>query len=191
MDFIPKPFPDIDIVKARIAKCIELSENRELIRHTERDRLTGLLNKDHFLRYVARLDQIYMGTTLDALAFDVNRFHSVNKHYGRQFGDLVLQRIGICLRSLAREVGGVSCREGGDTFLLYCPHREDIDTRLRAFKKNVFSDQEIENRVTLRIGVFADAQLVADAEDRFVRAKVAAEKVKEDPEALCGFYDLT
>ena len=46
MDFIPKPFPDIEIVKARIAKCIELSEDRELIRYTERDKLTGLLNRD-------------------------------------------------------------------------------------------------------------------------------------------------
>ena len=28
MDFIPKPYPDFEIVKARIAKCIELSEKR-------------------------------------------------------------------------------------------------------------------------------------------------------------------
>ena len=26
MDFIPKPYPDIEIVKARIEKCIALSE---------------------------------------------------------------------------------------------------------------------------------------------------------------------
>jgi CheY-like chemotaxis protein len=26
MDFIPKPYPDIEIVKARIEKCIELSK---------------------------------------------------------------------------------------------------------------------------------------------------------------------
>jgi diguanylate cyclase (GGDEF)-like protein len=50
MDFIPKPYPDIEIVKARIAKCIELSEDRELIRYTERDKLTGLLNIDDFYR---------------------------------------------------------------------------------------------------------------------------------------------
>ncbi len=37
MDFIPKPYPDIEIVKARIAKCIELSENRDLIRQTQRE----------------------------------------------------------------------------------------------------------------------------------------------------------
>lgn len=28
MDFIPQPFPDIEIVKARIAKCIAFSERR-------------------------------------------------------------------------------------------------------------------------------------------------------------------
>lgn len=28
MDFIPKPYPDIEIIKARIAKCIEVSGRR-------------------------------------------------------------------------------------------------------------------------------------------------------------------
>lgn len=28
MDFIPKPYPDIEIIKARIDKCIALSERR-------------------------------------------------------------------------------------------------------------------------------------------------------------------
>ena len=74
MDFIPKPYPDIEIVKARIAKCIELSEDRDLIRHTERDKLTGLLNRDYFFRYVSRLDQIYKDTTLDAVVCDVNQY---------------------------------------------------------------------------------------------------------------------
>jgi diguanylate cyclase (GGDEF)-like protein len=83
MDFIPKPFPDIEIVKARIAKCIELSEDRDLIRHTERDKLTGLLNKDYFFRYVSRLDHINKDTTLDAVVCDVNRFYAINQQYGR------------------------------------------------------------------------------------------------------------
>ena len=28
MDFIPKPYPDVEIVKARIARCIALTERR-------------------------------------------------------------------------------------------------------------------------------------------------------------------
>lgn len=125
MDFISKPYPDIDIVKARIAKCIELSENRDLIRRTERDKLTGLYNVDYFIRYVNLLDQQSKGAAFDAFACDVNRFHEINEQYGRQFGDLVLRSIGIGIKKLARKTGGIGCRKGGDTFLLYCPHRED------------------------------------------------------------------
>lgn len=36
MDFIPKPYPDIEIIKARISKCIRLSENRGLVRRRQR-----------------------------------------------------------------------------------------------------------------------------------------------------------
>ena len=37
MDFIPKPWPSIEIVKARIAKCIELAWNRDATRQPRRD----------------------------------------------------------------------------------------------------------------------------------------------------------
>ena len=188
MDFLPKPYPDIDIVKARISKCIELSEDRDLIRRTERDKLTGLLNKDYFFRYVNRLDHIYKGVSLDAVACDVNRFHSVNKQYGRQFGDLVLRSIGISLRKLARKTGGIGCREGGDTFLLYCPHQEDPEWVLKDFMADVFSVKDIENKVSLRFGVYPDAQLETDVEERFIRSKSAADSVKNDAQRICGFY---
>ena len=52
MDFIPKPYPKWEIVRARVNKCIELSEDREIIRATERDSLTSLFNIDYFRRYV-------------------------------------------------------------------------------------------------------------------------------------------
>ena len=85
MDFISKPFPNIDIVKARIAKCIELSETRDLIRHTERDKLTGLYHFDFFLRYVKRLDQQNKGIAYDAFVCNVNQFHALKEQYGSQF----------------------------------------------------------------------------------------------------------
>ncbi len=191
MDFIPKPFPDIEIVKARIAKCIELSEDRELIRYTERDKLTGLLNKDYFYRYVSRLDHIYRDTVLDAVVCDVNRFHAANKQYGRQFGDHVLRSIGNNIRKLARETGGIGCRQGGDTFLLYCPHQDDYERLFGGFSSDVFADEEIADKVRLRFGVFADARQEPDTEERFIRAKIAADRVKDDPQRICGFYDLS
>ena len=191
MDFIPKPYPDIEIVKARIAKCIELSEDRELIRYTERDKLTGLLNKEYFFRYVNRLDHLYKDATLDALVCDVSRFHALNKQYGRQFGDQVLRSIGDGLKKLARETGGIVCREAGDTFLLYCPSQEDYEQIFRDFLSEVFDGKEMADKVRLRFGVFTDARQEPDIEERFDRAKIAADRVKDDPEKVCGFYGLS
>ena len=187
MDFIPKPYPDIEIVKARIAKCIELSEDRDLIRHTERDKLTGLLNKEYFFRYVNRLDHIYRGTALDAVVCDINQYYSLNEKYGRQFCDLVLRSIGFNIRKLARRTGGIGCRQSSNTFLLYCPHQSDYEQLLSDFLKDVFADRDTANKVNLRFGVFADAQREADIEERFVRAREAADSVKGDPERICGF----
>lgn len=190
MDFIPKPFPDIDIVKARISKCIELSEDRDLIRYTERDKVTGLINKDYFFRYVNRLDHLYKYEVLDAVVCNVNRFHSLNKQYGRQFGDQVLRSIGNSIKKLARKTGGISCRKDGDTFLLYCLHQDDYEELLQEFVFGVFTDKEVEGRVNLRFGVYVDARREPNIEERFVRAEIAADRIKDDSQTICGFYDL-
>lgn len=189
MDFIPKPFPDVEIVKARIDKCIELAENRELIHFTERDKITGLLNKDYFFRYVSRLDHLYRETALDAVACIVNKFHSVNKQYGRQFGEEVLHSIGAGLKKLARKTGGISCREEDDTFLLYCPHRDNYEQLINEFLSDVFSGKEIPDKVSIRFGVLSDARQVENIKERFEFAKIAADRVKNDPERNCGFYN--
>ena len=188
MDFIPKPFPDIEIVKAHISKCIELSEDRELIYYTERDKFTGLLNKDYFFRYVSRLDHLYKETALDAVVCDVNKFHSVNKQYGRQFGDQVLRSIGASLKKLARKTGGISCREKDDIFLLYCPHQENYEQLISEFLSDVFSSKEIADRVKIRFGIFADASQAENIEDRFECARIAADSVKNDPERNFSYY---
>ncbi len=190
MDFIPKPYPDIEIVKARIAKCIELAKDRALIRYTERDKLTGLLNKDYFYRYVHRLDHLFKDTSLDAVVCDVNKFHSVNKQYGRQFSDHVLRDIGTCMRKLARKTGGISCREDEDTFLLYCQHQDDYEKLLKEFLSDLFAEEKIADNIHVRFGVFTNAQQEPDMEERFERARIAADRIKNDPEKICGFYDL-
>ena len=189
MDFIPKPFPDIEIVKARIAKCIELAEDCELIHYTERDKITGLLNKDYFFRYVGRLDYLYRETSLDAVACVVNKFHSVNKQYGRQFGEKVLCGIGAGLKKLARQTGGISCREEDGAFLLYCPHQDNYEQLINGFLSDVFSEKDIADKIGVTFGVFTDARQTENIEDRFEYAKIAADRVKNDPERNCGFYD--
>ena len=66
IDFVPKPYPAVDVVLARVLRIIELSEDREIIQSTERDELTGLLNKEFFYRYAAQFDQHHPETETDA-----------------------------------------------------------------------------------------------------------------------------
>ncbi len=187
-DFISKPYPDIEIVKARIAKCIELSENRDLIKFTQRDKLTGLFHYDYFIKYVERFENQHKASAFDSFVCDINNFRSINEQYGRQFGDLVLRSIGNNFRKLARKTGGIGCRQGADTFLLYCPHRDDYDQLIMNFKTGLFIYKDTEDKIKLRFGVYENAEQEPDIEKRFSCAKVAADFAANDPELVFGFY---
>ena len=175
LDFIPKPYPDIEIVKARIANCIELSENRDIAWRTGRDKLTGLFNLESFIRYVKYYDQHYRETGFDAVFCNVNQFQSLNEQYGRQFGDLILRNIGVGIKKLVRKTGGIGCRKEGDTFLLYLPHRDDCEQLLKKFITDMFMEKDTADKVSLRFGIFYNAKQEPELEKRFVRAECAAE----------------
>ena len=75
------------------------------------------------------------------------------------------------MNKLVRKTGGIGCRNEGDTFLLYCPHREDYGPLLKQFAADLFVDPETAGKVNLKYGVFANAQQEPDIEERFARAK--------------------
>lgn len=188
MDFIPKPYPDIEIVKARIAKCIELSVNRDLIRRTQRDKLTGLFHHNYFIRYVSRYDQYEKGTAFDAVVCDVNQFSAVNTQHGRRFGDQVLKSIGGGIKNLIRKTGGIGCRKAGDTFWFYCPHQSDYEQLMREFLADVYAGEELAGQFSVRIGIYPNAQQEPEIETRFERAQYAADSVKNQPNNPIGYW---
>ncbi len=126
MDFIPKPYPDAEIIRARVDKCTELYESRSTILSTERDQLTGLYNVDYFDRYVSMFDRHYADLIMDAVAIDINHFHMINERYGKEYGDTILQRLGARIREAAREMGGVGCHRGRTASCFIVPHRKTM-----------------------------------------------------------------
>ena len=189
IDFIPKPYPSAEIVQARVNRCIELSEKRNIIRSTERDSITNLLNVDYFLRYVRMYDQHYNDMPMDAIVLDVNHFHMLNERYGKQYGDSVLARIGKRVRQISREIGGVCCRRAADVFLIYCPHREDYESILDKASEGLVDEEVSKNRVRLRMGVYSRVDKTLQIERRFDYAKIAANTVKSGFRKAVGIYD--
>ena len=189
IDFIPKPYPQPGVVLARVQKTIELSEDREIIQVTERDSLTGLYNREFFYRYAVQFDQYHQDMAMDAIIVDVNHFHMINERYGKAYGDEVLRRIGEKVREMVRDSGGIVCRREGDTFMVYCPHREDYTDILNNASIGLAGDDEAENRIRLRMGVYPNADKSIEIERRFDRAKMASDTVRNSFTKTIAYYD--
>ena len=185
-DFIPKPYPRQQVVLARILRTIELYEDRDTLRWTERDRLTGLYNKEFFYRYAAQLDANHPDEPTDAIVLNINHFHIINDRYGKLYGDEVLKQVAGKALEIVERRGGIASRSEADTFLIYCPHVMDYDAFFETVSGNLNQDG---SRVRLRMGAYANADKALDIERRFDRAKLAADRVKNSVTNVIGLYD--
>lgn len=175
-DFITKPYPKQEIVLARIRRTIELYEDRDILHWTEKDRLTGLYNPEFFFHYAAQLDAFHPETSMDAILLDITHFHMLNERYGRERCNGVLKQIAEILLEKIQDSGWIAGRRGGDTFLLYGPHREDYQRILDW----ACVEMTPGTRIHFRMGIYADNSRKIDVESRFDRAKRAADSVKNN-----------
>ena len=185
-DFIPKPYPRQQVVLARILRTIELYEDRDTLRWTERDQLTGLYNKEFFYRYAAQLDANHPDEPTDAIVLNINHFHIINDRYGKLYGDEVLKQVAGKALEIVERRGGIASRSEADTFLIYCPHVMDYDAFFETVSGNLNQDG---SRTRLRMGAYANADKALDIERRFDRAKLAADRVKNSVTNVIGLYD--
>ena len=189
IDFIPKPYPAIGVIQARVLRTIELFEDRDIIQSTERDELTDLYTKEYFYRYAVQFDQFHRDLEMDAIIVDVNHFRMINERYGKPYGDQVLRQLGEQLREMVKDDDGIVCRKEADTFLAYCPHREDYRDIMEQVSRCLTGGDMSGNRVRLRMGVYSNVDKEIDIERRFDRAKMAADTVKDSFTNNIGFYD--
>ena len=185
-DFIPKPYPQPDIIRARISRSIELAEDRQIISATERDELTGLYSSEYFYRYAEQFDKYHPNSDMDALCLDVNHFHIVNERFGMAKGDEILRRIAGCLMTAFSAADCVICRKTADTFLVYCSHRDDYTTITDKISE-VCGDMP--TSIKLRIGVYANCDKKLDVRARFDRAKIAADLIRNNYSVFISTFD--
>lgn len=91
------------------------SEQARLLDLSERDTLTGLLNRAGFTRFLTSECETGGANNLALLYIDLDRFKPVNDSYGHAVGDEVLQQFAHRLLKLVRPTDAVA-RLGGDEF---------------------------------------------------------------------------
>ena len=188
-DFIEKPYPQPDVILARIMRTIELSEDRMIINATEHDTLTELYNREFFYRYAEQFDAHHKHTTMDAIVIDINHFHTINERFGTDYGDKVLRWMAHCLHEIVSREGGITCHRDADTFMLYCPHGMDYAKLLETVSDEVNALVASDNRIRLRMGVYENVSRELPIERRFDRANMACDSVKTSYAGSIGIYD--
>ena len=151
-DFITKPFDMHEVILARVSRIIELSEGRQLISAAEHDALSGLYSKNFFFEYANRIYQFHPELQMDAIAIDIEQFHSINALNGREFGDRVLRRLGDAIRDFLGGSPGIASRIEADRFDIFCKHQDDCQALLDRLQDqvNTISRNAV---IRLRMGV--------------------------------------
>jgi diguanylate cyclase (GGDEF)-like protein len=145
-DYILKPFPNVEILRAVVEHAQERrtlrQENerltQELTRSRRADALTGALNRSAFFdvgeREFARATRHH--DPLSLIMFDLDQFQRVNDQHGSAAGDAVLTRFAlICREQLRAE--DVLARYWADKFICLLPtadvrSAEAVAERVRA-----------------------------------------------------------
>ena len=185
-DFIPKPYPQPDVIKARISRSIELAEDRQIISATEKDELTELYTLEYFYRYCNQYDKFFPSSEMDAICFDVNHFHVLNERFGIEVGSEILKRIAIRLTEVFGGKKSFMCRKTADTFLVYCPHQEDYSAVVDQIS-DIGEDFQIV--IKIRAGVYSCCDKKLDIHSRFDRAKIAADKIRNNYSVFVNYFD--
>jgi len=129
-DYILKPFPNVEILRATVARALERralrQENERLTRELERlrstDALTGALNRralfDLGEREFARAARRH--EPLSLIMFDLDQFREINDQHGTPAGDAILAQFAqICREVLRTE--DVLARYWADKFICLLP----------------------------------------------------------------------
>jgi len=149
----------VTLLRMRRAQSQLTASQRLLRAQSERDPLTDLSNRRHFL---AVMDQRARETGLAGfrgalLMIDVDHFKNVNDRFGHVAGDAVLLEVGRRIRAAVR-ASDLVVRWGGEEFLVYAPEltgpelTERAALVLQAIGSDPIQTAEGPLRVTVSIG---------------------------------------
>jgi diguanylate cyclase (GGDEF)-like protein/PAS domain S-box-containing protein len=104
----------------------------ELRQQAIHDPLTGLFNRRYLDETLPR--ELYQAqrrkTPLSIVMLDIDGFKQCNDTFGHGTGDTVLSKVGLTLQENLRK-SDISCRYGGDEFVLVLPDSSVADTQAR------------------------------------------------------------
>jgi diguanylate cyclase (GGDEF)-like protein len=151
----------IALVAGRVGRRFR-AERRRLARAAYVDGLTGLYNRDGFMRRLQEEidDATERKQSFALVLIDLDRFKEVNDRFGHQAGDALLSRMTAIVRDTRRSID-VLGRVGGEEFavLMTCATLDEailLSEELRTLVQRAFAGGELD--VTISVGIAAFPQ---------------------------------
>jgi diguanylate cyclase (GGDEF)-like protein/PAS domain S-box-containing protein len=131
--------------KVELVICIskEITERkrleRELLRMSNYDALTGLYNRHYFEVELERI-QVSRLFPVSIIVSDMDKLKSVNDQFGHAAGDKLIQKAAMVIQDSIRS-GDIAARTGGDEFTILLPEtdEESVAEIVKRFKINVLA----------------------------------------------------
>ena len=168
-----------------VARDITLQKREEMrLRElSQRDALSGLLNRAGFEKYLGAALADGGGPSLALLYVDLDQFKPINDQHGHAVGDQVLQLFAERLRRTVRPTDGVA-RVGGDEFAVVLADINDpavaraVAAKVLASVQTPFAIGELQLTIGASIGIAFGASLDAGWPDLVARADANLYKAK-------------
>lgn len=190
-----------DPFEKRVSGIISVISSRQktkdvnLALETNKDSLSGLLNKRAVSSYASGVLAEKPGFSVNLVIIDIDSFTRINSSYGHLFGDEVIHTIGTIIK---HEIGsrGVAGRISGGGFLLVLEgtrDEEDLRGILRAIRTNIelaFTDRFENFRLTCSMGVSTYPVDSSNYDELFMQADKALYLAQEKGGNRYVIYDI-
>ena len=169
----------------------KISSYNPLVFMSERDRLTGLYNREKMFAETRRMIDRHMDTLFVFLRFDIDRFRLYNAVFGEHRGDKLLTL-------MAESIEGIAgcfdiCTYGrinADTFCICEPYDSErlhmqvrmVKEELAGFEKNYLLEPTV--------GAYIVEEPDLAVEEMYIRAFIGSKKCKNKFASYLGFYDM-
>lgn len=169
----------------------KISSYNPLVYMSERDRLTGLYNREKMFAETRRMIDRHMDTLFVFLRFDIDRFRLYNAVFGEHRGDKLLTL-------MAESIEGIAgcfdiCTYGrinADTFCICEPYDSErlhmqvrmVKEELAGFEKNYLLEPTV--------GAYIVEEPDLAVEEMYIRAFIGSKKCKNKFASYLGFYDM-
>ena len=156
----------------------EVTANRRLRYLAEYDSLTGLLNRQAFMKRAGEMVSARPGKSYVISCFDIDNFKVVNDRFGHGEGDRLLRHFASVLQKCVDNYNGISCRISADNFALLLPNDPQILDEVAQLRRQSFDDYERPLKITFSVGRYVVEDPSLPVNVMIDRASLAQKSVK-------------